>query len=63
MCVLILWELVKVSICVILHSLMPSGFLTKSIYMLTLKFKGFARMLSVPLIEQSSNIQIQWAQN
>lgn len=49
-----LWELAKVSICVILHSLMPSGFLTKSIYMPTLKFDGLTRKINLPLIEQDS---------
>lgn len=39
------WELGKVSICVILRSLMPAGFLFK--YMLALKFNGVTGMLSV----------------
>lgn len=47
----------KSSICVILHSLMPTGFLTKSIYKPTLKFNGVTGILNLPLFRtQDSKI-------
>lgn len=51
LCVPLLWELAKVSICVILHSLMPTGFFTKSTYTPNLKFNGVTEMLSLPLFK------------
>lgn len=55
-----LWELEKVSICVILNSLLPTGFLTKSTYTPTLKFNGVTGMLCLPLFELDSKIYIQY---
>lgn len=54
-----LGELVKLFICAILHSSMPSRLLDKSIYMPTPQCNGFTGMLSLPLIEWDSKFQIQ----